>query len=544
MSSTNPLDSRLMQELARNDPAQIIEAFFSIVDKSGQKVPFRLNSVQRKFYQNMSARDDILKARKEGFSSLVLALLTVKFLFVPNIVCACVSHTDKDTSRLFSKVKYFIETLPFPVALSKETGDMLQIAKQNSTFLIGTAGSKTFARGDTIHYLHMSEFAFYPSWDMVTGVTNSVPDDLKNTWVVKETTANGYGNPHHIAWQEEKRGQSVYKPHFFSWFDHPDYTMTAGSDFVPTKDEELLKSTYMLTNDQLAWRRWKINSMQATQDYSKEDLFKQEFPSNDLEAFLSTGRPIFDPKTLEWYKNVCVQRPLVKGTLEGWNPPKFQENEFGELRIYKHPEKDHKYVIGGDVAEEGDYSALIVLDRNTMEQVAMWYGHIDEFMMAQQAYKLGTLYNNALIGIERNNMGVAVVMKLDELGYRNQYRMETLDDIGKKVRDKLGWETNTRTRPILISDLNQAFYERKLMIRSEEVVAEMGSFVRNTSGKPEAQEGTHDDLVMAMGIAVQMYQHMPEPVADDEVVVRDYRPYTSANKLIKPKHGNKTIWDD
>jgi hypothetical protein len=76
---------------------------FMIVDKSGKKVPFILNPVQRKFYNERTARDDILKARKEGMSSLVLGLFTVKFLFIPDIVCACVSHLDRDTKRLFDK---------------------------------------------------------------------------------------------------------------------------------------------------------------------------------------------------------------------------------------------------------------------------------------------------------------------------------------------------------------------------------------------------------------------------------------------------------
>ena len=543
MSSSNPFSSPMLEKMAREDPAKILESMFMIVDKSGKKVPFILNPVQRRFYENRTARDDILKARKEGMSSLILGLFTVKFLFVPDIVCACVSHLDRDTKRLFDKVKFFMENLPFAVPTTKMTDDMIQLPN-GSTFLIGTAGSKTFARGDTIHFLHMSEFAFYPKWDMVTGVTNSVPDDLVNTWIVKETTANGYGNAHHREWQEEKKGNSVYKPHFFSWFDHPDYQMTPPSGFLLTSDETVLKTTYILTDNQLAWRRWKINSVQATQDYTKEDLFKQEFPSNDLEAFLSTGRPIFDPKTVEWYKTVCVQKPAFRGTLEGWNPPKFVDNEFGELKIYKQPVKDHQYVIGGDVAEEGDYSVMVVIDRNTFEQVALWHGHIDEFAMAQQAYKLGTYYNTALIGIERNNMGVAVVMKLDELGYRNQYRMEILDEIGRKVKDKLGWETDSKTKPIMISDLNQALFERKIMIRSEEILSEIGSYIRNNKGKPEAQEGTHDDCVMATAIAVQMYSHIPDPVADDEVVVRDYRPYTSSNKFIKSGNVKKTKWDD
>ena len=255
MNLSNPLRSDKLEQLAREDPRQIIESMFFIVDKSGKRVPFVFNDVQNKFYDGRSARDDILKARKEGMSSMVLALLTVKFLFVPNSVSACVSHLDRDTKRLFGKVRYYIDNMPFKVPLSKETGEILRIDDQNSDFIIGTAGSKTFGRGDTIHFLHLSEFAFYPSWEMVTGLTNAVPDDLENTWIVKETTANGYGNPHHIAWQEEKNGQSVYKPHFFAWFDHEDYVMDAGDDFEPTQEERTLKTAYGLTNNQLAWRR-------------------------------------------------------------------------------------------------------------------------------------------------------------------------------------------------------------------------------------------------------------------------------------------------
>jgi len=217
--------------------------------------------------------------------------------------------------------------------------------------------------------------------------------------------------------------------------------------------------------------------------------------------------------------------------LVGYNPPYIQESPLGELRIYKEPESNHQYVIGGDTASEGDYSALVVLDRNTMEQVALWWGHIDEFELANVAYKLGTYYNEALIGIERNNMGVAVVKKLDELGYRNQYRMEVLDELGMKVKDKLGWETNTRTRPILISDLNQVVFERQLIIRSSDIIGEMKSFVKGPSGKPEAQAGTHDDLVIATGIAYQMYKSVPARIEPEDIYVRNYKPNTTLGSL-------------
>jgi len=537
------LKNKKMEEQAIRDPREIIESMFFIVDKSGKKVPFLFNDIQNRFYDERSLRDDVLKARKEGLSSVILAVLTARFLFVPNIVCACVSHTEEDTKRLFSKVKYYIDSLPFKVTLSKESAGHLRLDSQNSDFIIGTAGSKTFARGDTIHQLHLSEFAFYPSWEMVTGVINAVPDG-DNTWIVKETTANGYGNPHHQAWEQEKRGESSFKPHFFGWHDHGEYVRDA-TGFVADPQESVLKVAYDLTPEQLAWRRWKITSMQPTQEYSREDLFKQEYPISDTEAFLSTGRPIFDPKILEWYRGVHMQKPILRGEVEGWNPPYLVPNEYGELRVYRNVEPGEVYVIGGDVAQEGDYSELCVLSRKNLEQVATWSGHIDEFELARVVFKLGSYYNNALVGIERNNMGIAVVKKLDELGYRNQYTMHTVEEKFVKSKRKLGWETNTKTRPILIGDLNQVVSERQIIIHDERTLGQMQSFVKNDKGKAVAQIGAYDDSVIAIGIAYQMYKHIPEPVADDDVVVRDYRPNTSANNFIYKNHGRKksSNWD-
>lgn len=535
------LNNKEMEKLAIYNPREIIESMFFIVNKAGKKVPFILNDIQLDFYNNRTMRDDVLKARKEGLSSLILAIFTVRFLFVPNIVCACVSHTEEDTKRLFGKVKYFIDNLPFKVELSKQSAGTLRLDSQNSDFIVGTAGSKTFARGDTIHQLHLSEFAFYPSWDMVTGVINAVPDG-DNTWVVKETTANGYGNPHHQAWEQEKRGESIFKPHFYGWHDHDEYVRNA-DNFIPDMDESNLKIAYDLSDEQLAWRRWKITSMQPTQEYSREDLFRQEFPISDSEAFLSTGRPVFDPKTLEWYRGVHMCKPVLRGQLEGWNPPYLIPNEYGELKIYKEANTEDNYVIGGDVAEEGDYSELCVLSRKDLEQVATWSGHIDEFELARVVFKLGTYYNNALVGIERNNMGIAVVKKLDELEYRNQYVMHTVEDQFVRSKGKLGWETNTKTRPIMLGDLNQVFAEKQIIIHDERTLSQMGSFVKNDKGKPVAQIGTYDDSVIAIAIAYQMYKHMPAPVADDEVVVRDYRPNTSAIKFIKKDHGRHKEWE-
>ena len=88
-----------------------IEKLFYIVNKEMKSVPFILNTPQKKILYDLGNMDIILKARKEGISSLILAMFTVDFLTIENVTCAVISHEDKATQRLFDKVRYFIDSL-------------------------------------------------------------------------------------------------------------------------------------------------------------------------------------------------------------------------------------------------------------------------------------------------------------------------------------------------------------------------------------------------------------------------------------------------
>ena len=70
--------------LALMDPRYIIESGFWVVNKDKDIVPFVFRTLQNEFYEERSSHDDILKASQLGFSSMILAILTVKFLLVPN----------------------------------------------------------------------------------------------------------------------------------------------------------------------------------------------------------------------------------------------------------------------------------------------------------------------------------------------------------------------------------------------------------------------------------------------------------------------------
>ena len=535
--------------LAKEDPAVIIENLFSIANRGGKVVDFRLNPAQLEYYKNRSARDDILKARKEGFSSLILAILTVKFLFLENVNCACISHEDEATKRLFEKVEFYIDTLsnngsPIEVKLFRKSGKHIKYHFERNgkmvrnTFFIGTAGSKAFGRGDTIHFLHASEVAFWENpGRLLTGLLNSVPDDFDNTYIVKESTANGSGTMQHLEWEKEKAGKSLFRPHFFGWHKDPanrktlrQYEKQMKKRFVPVLEDERLMAKYALDMEQVIWRRMKISSMQTDSkegyQFTKEELFKQEFPIEDREAFLTTGKSMFDKKSLEWYEDVRVGKPSHVGDLEGYNPPVWVANSNGTIKVWEMPQADRGYVIGADVAEGGDFSYATVLCKETNEQVAEVNVHMDEFEFAALLYKLGMFYNGALIGPERNNQGVAVVKKLDELNYMNLYVQQSIDEITKRTYNKVGWRTDSKTRPIMLGELNSQVALRKFGIRSQLVIDQMYTFIRGKT-KPQAMKGTHDDAVIGNAIALQLLKLVTAGGLSDSIQVRDYTPNTS-----------------
>lgn len=180
---------------------------------------------------------------------------------------------------------------------------------------------------------------------------------------------------------------------------------------------------------------------------------------------------------------------------------RWTENKAGGIQIYKPPERGVPYVIGADTAGEGSDSFVAqVLDNRTGEQVAMLRQTYDEDLFAKQIFCLGMHYNKALIGIE-TNYSTFPVMELERLKYPRQYVRESIDDYTHKVKKSYGFQTNTKTRPVIIAGLVEVVRESVELICDQTTLEEMLTFVRNEDGRAEAEAGAHDDCVMALAIA-------------------------------------------
>lgn len=245
-----------------------IEDWLSIVDKEGEVVPFNLNPIQDRFLKEMSGKDIVLKARQQGFSSIILAVFLCDFLYKPNTYNIVVADDADNASGLLKRVKDYLQfwatksKINLKEVLKYNSKYELYYAGNNSTYHIGTAQNTQFGRSRTITNLHLSEVAFYPHIAEI--LAGSVQAVVPTGRIILETTANGF-NEFKEFWDKSKLGQTPYKPHFYPAQDF------YSQDFLDKRRQELGR------------------------------LYPQEYPATDLEAFVTSGDTYFDKEALAWY---------------------------------------------------------------------------------------------------------------------------------------------------------------------------------------------------------------------------------------------------
>lgn len=115
-----------------------------------------------------------------------------------------------------------------------------------------------------------------------------------------------------------------------------------------------------------------------------------------------------------------------------------------------------------------------------------------------------------IIAFERNNGGDFEMERLSRLNRNGDYRIYTMKNLSPDTQTmdtgKLGWDTNTGTRPKMLRELKDAVEGEVLHVYHRTTVDEMFSFIISPTGKPQAEENAHDDLVMALAVAWQLYQ--------------------------------------
>ena len=493
-----------------------IENYIKIRDKKNNIVPLVLNEPQLKYYnviksmykQRKPIRIIILKARQMGFSTETEAIIFKNVVTHHNYNAGIVAHKEDSTTNLFNMSKRMLEYLPEDIKPEQKKSNAKELVFNNdigtgldSRIKCMTAGGKGIGRSDTFTALHLSELAFWEGDKKatMTGLLQAVPNTPESIIII-ESTANGYEYFKEM-WDRAVAGKSDFYPLFIGWNELKEYCMPY-TGFDLTQEERELKEQYNLTLEQLTWRRWCIQN-NCSGDINQ---FKQEYPICPEEAFLSTGNCYFNKENIINRINTAPE-PLVRGKFTCYydgiriRNQKFLEQEDGNIKIYEYPQKRVPYVLGGDTAGEGsDYFTAHVINNITGKQVAVLKQQYNEIEYVKQVYCLGMFYNCALVGLE-NNFSTYPTQKLAELNYPNQFVRKKEDQYNNKYEKSFGFKTTSITRPYILGLLQEIVHNNIDVIQDKETLREMLTFIVNDKGRAEAEEGYHDDLVMALAIS-------------------------------------------
>jgi hypothetical protein len=466
---------------------------YKIRTKDKRLVTFKRNLMQQNYTGRRTFLNAILKARQLGFTTDALIDLFDETTVTPHTVSAIVAHERDKVTKLFEIVRRAYEYMP------PELKPRVSFDNRNELYF-PDLDSKIFVtldtRGETIHNLHWSEVAFTPqAEEKAAAIFASVP---KGGRITLETTANGMGGFFYDEWEDNK---SSFKKHFYNWLWEPQYAdeLTDTLDNLRLEYRTLavryglmleIEERFHLTPEQL---QFYVNQVRKN-----KYLVLQEFPTTALEAFIATGRNIFHYTDLQKHR---VTNPI--------------DRKWGDLLIWEHAQPSSQYVIGVDPAGGigGDSAVIEVVNAHTGEQVAEYASnYIKPNQLGLTAMEIGNMYNKALIVIESNNHGHAVIDAIRHK-YWNLYRRETLDKTTREKTYTIGFQTTGTSKPLLVDRLEEAIREETIQIHSEDLIKECKTFVQtDESGKQGygAEGSAHDDRVMAMGLAVMGIRDIPK----------------------------------
>lgn len=484
----------------------------------------------------------VLKPRKVGISTYLQARALWRCEFESHIEAMIMAHEAAAAKNIAGISKRYISlwrTLPtdYRKTLIKVNDNRIEWGTDpvtgeawGSKMHVTTAGltQRGTSRGFTYHFVHISEEAHFKSEsEVAAALAATVP--YKETY--EESTANGLGGMFYDNFNNAADIESVMQgniPHnwngkfrfFFPWYADSAYSLpitdTERSHINRTLSERelFLKEHFNCTDEQLYWRRMKIGTeCTAQSEMEPEDYFNQEYPTEPNDAFVTSGNNVFSTKPLlDMHAAAKKIAPHWQGhlsTVDGDDLCIKMPTTHEPMCIqYFPPVEGGQYIIGVDTCEglkHGDNSVLTVWLRKShefMEEVCRVIGKAQSDDLARMAVYWARIYNDAFIIAESN--GNATNLYINRLGYTNMYMRENPEVIGGAgVGEKfiLGFNTNLRTKPLLVSAGQDAIRHKRVTLRNRTAIRQWQIY-RNVDGSYKAPEGDKDDCVMADLLAI------------------------------------------
>ena len=501
-----------------------------IITKDARRgfIDFKFNSCQEKITelldnqlkQTGKVRAIILKARQQGISTYCAGRVFWKTYFTPHSRSVVMAHDSATSDALFNLSKSIIKNMATVYKPNEVKSNAKEIVissphftkegkeKPIASYRLYTAGSPEAGRGTTPTIAHLSEIAFWQHDEKILAGLFQGISEAPGTEVILESTANGATGEFYRLWRGALEGENEYLPIFLPWFDTSEYYREPPEGFERSSEEDLLVEQHDLNDGQLYWRRLKIAE-------GGELKFRQEYPATADEAFITAGKSVFAMDKV----NQLVPIEPQKKMLFDFNSLTWEESRDGNLDIFEYPDWDSNFILAADVAlgVGQDYSCAVVLDIDRKVIALYRDNYIDPSKFGDLLFYLGRYYNNALLTVESNSMGVATLSRLTQMNYINLYKQTKISAISKEEGQVPGFRTTQVTKPHIIGNLKNAVENDDIWIGSRVIIQELKDYVSTESGRTEAAPGCHDDTIMAMAIALETLRTHYDKLTMDKV---------------------------
>lgn len=502
----------LISEYAKcyKDSSYAIRSYLETYDNTQSSyVPFKLFPEQEMMLNNFEKYNENItkKYRQAGVSTATAAWISKQLQFAsktkPEKVLILANKLDT-AQELANKIRAFLNQWPdwINVGFSKEKDSQRHFKLNNGCEVKCVATSVDALRGYTPTILIFDEAAYIETGDDLWAAC--MASLSTGGQVIMVSTPNGYDKIYYEIYDQSIQGLNDFKISELHWENDPRFT----KDLVWVKTKDIIH--YMLNREDYDdslniteedQNNFKGLTRKGYKPYSswfesmcKKLKFDRRKISQELEsAFLGSGDNVIPIDTIERIKETMVEEPKEKYAS-------------GQLWVWEEAKLDHKYIMGVDVSrgDSEDYTTICVIDFDERTQVMEYMGKIPPDLAADLAFKWGNLYKAYIVIDITGGMGVATARKLQELGYRDLY-VEGANTADKwkynpKLLEKIPGLTFNNKRSQIVSAFEEAL-RHGFVVKSHRLLNELYTFVF-VNGKPNHMKGKHDDLIMALAMAL------------------------------------------
>ena len=376
----------------------------------------------------------------------------------------CIRDRQDTAKNLVTKVRVMHANLPSWLKQKCTEDNKLSLRYNNGSQIKAVSSGEDSGRSEALSLLVLDEAAFI---DKIDGIWAAASQTLSTGGqCIALSTPNGVGNWFHRTWSDSEDGLNDFNFIKLHWTVHPE----RGQEWRDEQDRLLGPA-----------------------------LAAQECDCD----FITSGQNVIDGVILEEMKNTTCKEPIEKRGIDS------------NLWIWEPADYTKDYIVCADVSrgDGTDYSAFHVIDVQDVKQVAEYKGKISTRDFGNLLVNISNEYNEALLIIENNNIGWATIQQVIDRDYPNLfYTSKDLQyvDVQHQITNKhyreekkmvAGFSTTSKTRPLIISKLEEFFREESVVVRSNRLIDELLTFVY-INNRAQAMAGYNDDLVMSFAIGL------------------------------------------